>query len=1158
MPARRLHLVVDADLGPALWAREQTGPGRSRALEDLAPLAAGAPEPLQTALAPLGGRLRHRVRLASGGAAGGDRRVPARALAPRELTALVTAVHDHLDRASAADAPPLLERLAPLLEAGSSARLTDALIAMPDLLAALPADEAARVLVEARHVLPVLEERFGRMRARWSPIGVDGARLEDPLLRALVDARARQVLDEVLAPASSRALAADASKQPAIETSTVPAIETSTAPTSGASTAPAVDSVSQAPAAAGVPEPQDPLGLLAALSSSAAPVDADIPVARRVSTAFDAFATSARATVQLASTDLELVVRLHEPPVGTAWPLQTCLREADGTVHPVADLRAVGDLTAAGAVEAAGEILRISPVVRTAAWDDTGVDWLLTTAEASTFLARDAQLLEDAGVVVMLPRQWTKVRASVRAEVADAPPEKTGPGVGLQAMASFRWRVAVGETELTEDEIQEIRDAQTELVRLRGQWVRLDSTTMRAAERFLDAFSAKARRRVRDGGEDDPGHRATPASSGTGSGAAVSGAEAASPSASPALRGMSGPSAGVPHRDGGPHGDVGPGAPGTEPVPAPAPATAAQGDLTLREWFALLGGEAAEGTDVDALDVGGEMARLLDAHAQAPELPAPATLRAELRPYQRRGLDWMWFLDSHELGGILADDMGLGKTMQVLALLCREREVAAERGETVGPTVLVCPMSVVGSWQREAARFAPELAVHVHHGGARVRDTSFVEGAREMDLVLTTYALMARDLPLLQRVPWHRVVLDEAQHVKNPQTAVSHAARSLPEGRRLVLTGTPVENRLADLHSLMEVANPGLLGPLARFQERIATPIETDCDPAAASRLARLTGPFLLRRVKTDRTIIRDLPEKTEITQSVNLTPEQAGLYEALVAEMMAEIDEAGPDRRRAVVVSTLTKLKQVCNHPAHFLGDGSGLLREGTHRSGKLELVDDLLEAAFAEDEKVLLFTQFTTFGHMVAPYWSEKFGIEIPFLHGGVAKADRDTMVARFQERTDEPGAMLLSLRAGGTGLTLTAANHVVHIDRWWNPAVENQATDRAFRIGQRKDVQVRKLVSAGTVEERIDRVLADKAQLADLAVGSGEGWIATLGDDELAALLSLDAGEVDAAPDERGPGAAGSGSAYDGDTTQNGRTEQGGRAEHDGRTDGRGGRR
>lgn len=1181
MPARRLHLVVDADLGPALWAREQTGPGRSRALEDLAPLAAGAPEPLQTALAPLGGRLRHRVRLASGGAAGGDRRVPARALAPRELTALVTAVHDHLDRASAADALPLLERLAPLLEAGSSARLTDALIAMPDLLAALPADEAARVLVEARHVLPVLEERFGRMRARWAPIGVDGARLEDPLLGALVDARARQVLDEVLAPTTSGALAAGASKQPAVETST--------APTSGASTAPAVDSVSQAPAAAGVPEPQDPLGLLAALSSSAAPVDADIPVARRVSTAFDAFATSARATVQLASTDLELVVRLHEPPVGTAWPLQTCLREADGTVHPVADLRAVGDLTAAGAVEAAGEILRISPVVRTAAWDDTGVDWLLTTAEASTFLARDAQLLEDAGVVVMLPRQWTKVRASVRAEVADAPPEKTGPGVGLQAMASFRWRVAVGETELTEDEIQEIRDAQTELVRLRGQWVRLDSTTMRAAERFLNAFSAKARRRVRDGGEDDPGHRATPASNGTGSGAAMSGAGAASPSASPALRGMSGPSAAVPRGDGGPHGgagiredveprgyaeprrdvgtggddartggdggphgDVGPGAPGTEPVPAPAPATAAQGDLTLREWFALLGGEAAEGTDVDALDVGGEMARLLDAHAQAPELPAPATLRAELRPYQRRGLDWMWFLDSHELGGILADDMGLGKTMQVLALLCREREVAAERGETVGPTLLVCPMSVVGSWQREAATFAPELAVHVHHGGARVRDASFVEGAREMDLVLTTYALMARDLPLLQRVPWHRVVLDEAQHVKNPQTAVSHAARSLPEGRRLVLTGTPVENRLADLHSLMEVANPGLLGPLARFQERIATPIETDGDPAAASRLARLTGPFLLRRVKTDRTIIRDLPEKTEITQSVNLTPEQAGLYEALVAEMMAEIDEAGPDRRRAVVVSTLTKLKQVCNHPAHFLGDGSGLLRDGAHRSGKLELVDDLLEAAFAEGEKVLLFTQFTTFGHMVAPYWSEKFGIEIPFLHGGVAKADRDTMVARFQERTDEPGAMLLSLRAGGTGLTLTAANHVVHIDRWWNPAVENQATDRAFRIGQRKDVQVRKLVSAGTVEERIDRVLADKAQLADLAVGSGEGWIATLGDDELAALLSLDAGEVDAAPDERGPGAAGSGSAYDGDTTQNGRTEQGGGA------DGRGGRR
>ncbi|MDO5662286.1 MAG: DEAD/DEAH box helicase, partial [Brachybacterium sp.] len=441
-------------------------------------------------------------------------------------------------------------------------------------------------------------------------------------------------------------------------------------------------------------------------------------------------------------------------------------------------------------------------------------------------------------------------------------------------------------------------------------------------------------------------------------------------------------------------------------------------------------------------------------------------------------------------------------------------------GDRLGPTLLICPMSVVGSWQREAETFAPQLDVHVHHGGDRVRDASFLEGAREVDLVLTTYALLARDLPLLRAVPWRRIVFDEAQHLKNPGTQVTRAARSLPPGRRIALTGTPVENKLQDLHALMEIVNPGLLGPRARFQETIARPIEEpgeDGADAAIARLQQLTGPFVLRRTKTDRSIISDLPEKTELTSRVNLTPEQAGLYEALVAEMLTEIDGANDLQRRAVVGATLTRLKQVCNHPAHYLGDGSGLLRDGEHRSGKLELIDDLLEKAFADGEKVLLFTQFTTFGHMVLPHWRERFGLEIPFLHGGVAKRDRDAMVAQFQTTRDEPGAMLLSLRAGGTGLTLTAANHVVHIDRWWNPAVENQATDRAFRIGQRKDVQVRKLVCAGTIEERIDQVLADKQELANLAVTAGEGWIADLGDAALASLFALDA---DAAPERSRP--------------------------------------
>ena len=402
---------------------------------------------------------------------------------------------------------------------------------------------------------------------------------------------------------------------------------------------------------------------------------------------------------------------------------------------------------------------------------------------------------------------------------------------------------------------------------------------------------------------------------------------------------------------------------------------------------------------------------------------------------------------------LLAGSGGVRRERLVDSPLTDRREIPPM---PVGPTLLVCPMSVVGAWQREAEKFAPYLSVHVHHGGDRLRDESFVDGASDLDLVITTYSLLARDLPLLQAVPWHRIVFDEAQHVKTPGTQVTQAARALQAPHRLAMTGTPVENRLADLHSLMEAVNPGLLGSAASFQERIATPIEEDGDASAISRLRFVTSPFILRRVKTDRSIIQDLPEKIELQRVVNLTPEQAGLYEAIVNELMVQLDGAEQNKRRTLVVSAITRLKQVCNHPAHYLGDGSPLVRGGEHRSGKLELVDDLLTSAFEKGEKALLFTQFTTFGHLLVPYWTERFaelGIDsVPFLHGGVAKRDRDQMVAEFQEQRDRPGLMLLSLRAGGTGLTLTAANHVVHLDRWWNPAVENQATDRAFRIGQR----------------------------------------------------------------------------------------------------------
>ncbi|MBF6337551.1 DEAD/DEAH box helicase [Nocardia abscessus] len=506
----------------------------------------------------------------------------------------------------------------------------------------------------------------------------------------------------------------------------------------------------------------------------------------------------------------------------------------------------------------------------------------------------------------------------------------------------------------------------------------------------------------------------------------------------------------------------------------------------------------------------GWAADLLDRARDPVAVAPPVGLKAELRPYQERGLAWLAAMSRMGCGAILADDMGLGKTVQVLALLVHEREAAEASAEPPGPTLLVCPMSVVGNWQREAERFAPDLRVWVHHGAGRRAGDEFDETVAAADLVVTTYALLARDAEELGRQHWARVVLDEAQHIKNAGTRQARAARSLRARHRLALTGTPVENRLEELRSIMDFAMPKVLGSPQSFRARFAVPIERERDQNAISRLRWLTQPFVLRRVKTDPTVISDLPEKLEMTVRANLTVEQATLYQAVVDDMLAKIKDAKGMARKGAVLGALTRLKQVCNHPAHFLGDGSGMLHRGAHRSGKLALVEDVLEAVLADGEKALLFTQFREFGELVAPYLVERFGAEIPFLHGGVPKKKRDAMVTRFQA-PDGPPLMLLSLKAGGTGLNLTAANHVVHLDRWWNPAVENQATDRAFRIGQRRNVQVRKLVCVDTIEERIDEMINGKRQLADLAVGTGENWITELSTDELRDLFTLGAAAV-----------------------------------------------
>ncbi|MFE9694679.1 SNF2-related protein [Micromonospora sp. NPDC005806] len=527
------------------------------------------------------------------------------------------------------------------------------------------------------------------------------------------------------------------------------------------------------------------------------------------------------------------------------------------------------------------------------------------------------------------------------------------------------------------------------------------------------------------------------------------------------------------------------------------------GELTVADLLrmGLSGADRPDGLPVLAVTADGALGELLAGEAERRLSPAdpPAGFAGTLRPYQRRGLAWLAFLQSLGLGGILADDMGLGKTVQLLALLAGDPPEA-------GPTLLVCPMSLVGNWQREAAKFTPGLRVHVHHGAERARGEEFSNAVHAADLVLTTYSVAARDAYDLAGTDWHRVVVDEAQAIKNAATRQAEAVRSLPARHRVAVTGTPVENRLADLWSIMQFANPGLLGPAATFRKKFAEPIERHADAEVAGRLRRITGPFVLRRLKTDASIISDLPEKLEMEVLCNLTAEQAALYRAVVDDMMARIESSDGMERRGLVLATMTRLKQVCNHPAQLLHDGSAL----SGRSGKLERLEEIVDEVLAAGEKALLFTQYAEFGAMLRGHLSAGTGREVLLLHGGVGKADRDAMVTRFQS-PDGPPLFVLSLKAGGTGLTLTAANHVVHVDRWWNPAVEDQATDRAFRIGQRRRVQVRKFVCAGTVEEKVAAMIADKRSLAQRVVGTGEQWVTELSTETLRELFALESGAV-----------------------------------------------
>ncbi|MCL1893642.1 MAG: DEAD/DEAH box helicase [Holophagaceae bacterium] len=501
------------------------------------------------------------------------------------------------------------------------------------------------------------------------------------------------------------------------------------------------------------------------------------------------------------------------------------------------------------------------------------------------------------------------------------------------------------------------------------------------------------------------------------------------------------------------------------------------------------------------VEVAGDFGSALAELKNLPDKPItqPRGFIGQIRGYQLRGLAWLEGLSRLGLGGILADDMGLGKTIEVLSLLLHRQHQSPLHGP---PTLLICPTSLLGNWEREIKRFAPELPFFVHHGNNR-RDLPLQ--FEHHTIVMTTYGVVRREEDTFVARYWGMVVVDEAQAIKNSSSAQAKSVRRLRAPFKLALTGTPIENRLTELWSIMAFALPGYLNAESHFKENFSTPIEKYRDPDSATELRARVGPFILRRLKTDRAIIQDLPEKHEMKVYTQLTREQAMLYQARVDQMEKDLATSATGiERRGRILALLTHLKQICNHPSQFLkqtGPYKG-------RSGKLERLTDMLEEVISAKDRALIFTQFKEMGDRLQVHLQDVLGFEPPFLHGGTTRERRDEMVRTFQEEASAPPILILSLKAGGVGLNLTAATHVFHYDRWWNPAVEDQATDRTYRIGQGRNVQVHKLIAMGTLEEKIDSILESKRDLADRVVGSGEGWLTELDDEALRRLVALDA--------------------------------------------------
>jgi SNF2 family DNA or RNA helicase len=533
--------------------------------------------------------------------------------------------------------------------------------------------------------------------------------------------------------------------------------------------------------------------------------------------------------------------------------------------------------------------------------------------------------------------------------------------------------------------------------------------------------------------------------------------------------------------------------------------------MTMLE-FLQRSGSAEDDWEVEHDGFLSEMMEKLQDKSQFEPVADLEQLQGTLREYQQRGVSWLSYLEQLGLNGCLADDMGLGKSIQVIARLVQEREIISngkkqnknKTSPSVLPTLLIAPTSVVGNWLREIAKFAPHLNARVHHGGDRLQDLAeFKADCLQQDVVITSFTLARKDAKLLGCLEWQRIVLDEAQNIKNPKAAQTKAILKLAAKHRLALTGTPVENRLLDLWSIFNFLNPGYLGKQAQFRKSFEIPIQKDNNKVKSLTLKKLVEPLILRRVKTDKSIINDLPDKVEQKLYTNLTKEQASLYEAVVKDVDDKIQNTEGMERKGLILATLMKLKQICNHPAQFLQDGSDFLPTRSH---KLSRLAEMVEEAIAEGESILIFSQFTEICASLEKYLKRSLHCNTYYLHGGTARQRREKMIAEFQTPETEPSVLILSLKAGGVGITLTKANHVFHFDRWWNPAVEDQATDRAFRIGQEKNVFVHKFVSIGTLEEKIDQMIEDKKKVASSVIGSDESWLTELDNEAFKDLIAL----------------------------------------------------